>query len=100
MIENLSNPVKAQSKTSDGAFSLWLISLASFTAAVYKRYSIDFTGLLQYIANQLKDGKNLDLIVLREVVSNISGVESGTDLTQEHLEALCGGDYLRQEVYK
>uniref|UniRef100_A0A915DV85 Uncharacterized protein n=1 Tax=Ditylenchus dipsaci TaxID=166011 RepID=A0A915DV85_9BILA len=43
-------------------------SLANFSAAVCKRYSIDFSGILQYIANQLKDGKNLDLIVLREIV--------------------------------
>lgn len=57
IIENLSDPDKGQFKTSDGAFSLWLISLSNFSAAVYRRYSIDFSGLLQYIANQLKDGK-------------------------------------------
>lgn len=37
--------------------------------------------------------------MLREVVANISGVDSNTDITQEHLEALCGGDLLRQEVF-
>ena len=40
----------------------------------------------------------MDLIVLREIVTGISGVESLTELTQEHLEALCGGDLLRSEV--
>jgi THO complex subunit 2 len=50
------------------------------------------------VANQLKDGNNLDLIVLRDLVSNCSGVEAGTDLTQEHLDALGGGDLLKQET--
>ncbi|KAI1732320.1 transcription factor/nuclear export subunit protein 2 domain-containing protein [Ditylenchus destructor] len=98
LIENLAEPEKQAYKTTDVAFSPWLSSLANFSAAVCKRYSVDFSGILQYIANQLKDGKNLDLIVLREIVANISGVESSTDVTQEHLEALCGGDILRQEA--
>jgi hypothetical protein len=41
---------------------------------------------------------SMDLIVLREIVTSISGVESSTDLTQDHLDALCGGDTLRGEV--
>jgi THO complex subunit 2 len=40
----------------------------------------------------------MDLLVLREIVANISGVEHSSDLTQEHLEALCGGEVLRAEV--
>jgi len=42
----------------------------------------------------------LDLIVLREIVTSISGIESASDLTQEHLDSLCGGDILRSEVIK
>ena len=44
--------------------------------------------------------KSLDLIVLREIVTSISGIESASDLTQEHLDSLCGGDILRSEVIK
>lgn len=80
------------------SFSPWFQALASFSSAIFKRYPIDATGMLQYVANQLKDGKNLDLIVLRDLVSNCSGVEAGTDLTQEHIDALGGGDLLKQET--
>ena len=85
-------------KTTDVSFSPWFQALANFSSAIFKRYPIDATGLLQYVANQLKDGKNLDLIVLRDLVSNCSGVEAGTDLTQEHIDALGGGDLLKQET--
>ncbi|KAL3090360.1 hypothetical protein niasHS_006812 [Heterodera schachtii] len=98
LIENLAAPEKQQYKISDISFSGWLQSLANFSSAIFKRYNIDFTGILQYIANQLKDSQSLDLIVLREIVTGISGVDSNTDLTQEHLEALCGGDTLRGEA--
>jgi len=39
-----------------------------------------------------------DLLVLREIIQNMSGVETTSGLTQEQLEALAGGDLLKQEV--
>lgn len=33
------------------------IGLSQFCGAVFKKYPTDITGLLQYIANQLKSGK-------------------------------------------
>lgn len=39
------------------SISMWLQSLAIFAGAVYKKYSIELTGLLQYVANQLKAQK-------------------------------------------
>lgn len=39
------------------SISTWLQSLAIFAGAVYKKYSIELTGLLQYVANQLKAQK-------------------------------------------
>ena len=33
--------------------------LAIFSANVFKKYPIELTGLLQYVANQLKAGKRL-----------------------------------------
>ncbi|CAK5013732.1 unnamed protein product [Meloidogyne enterolobii] len=98
LIENLAAPEKQDFKVLDISYSPWLQSLASFSAAIFKRYNIDLGGILQYITNQLKDAKNLDLIVLREIVTSISGIESASDLTQEHLDSLCGGDILRSEA--
>lgn len=36
--------------------------------------------------------------MLREIIQNMSGIESTTNLTADQLEALAGGDTLRQEV--
>ncbi len=41
---------------------------------------------------------SFDLLVLREIVQNMSGVETTSGLTQDQLEAWAGGDLLRQEV--
>lgn len=85
-------------KISDITLSPWLQSLATFVGVVFKKYSIELTGVLQYVANQLKAGKSFDLLVLREIIQNMSGVETTTGLTKEQLEALAGGDLLKQEV--
>ncbi|VDP05178.1 unnamed protein product [Soboliphyme baturini] len=58
------------------------------------------TGVLQYVANQLKMGKSFDLLVLREIVENMSGIETTNGLTQEQLEALAGGDLLKLGVMR
>jgi len=57
LIENLAAPEKQGFKISDISYSPWLQSLAAVAAAIFKRYAIDFGGILQYIANQLKDQK-------------------------------------------
>ncbi len=108
-------PEKQQLKASDASLSPWLQSLATFVGTAFKKYNMELTGVLQYVANQLKNDKrynywreywsififffSIDLLVLREVVQNMSGIESTSTLTQEQLEALAGGDLLRQEVW-
>ena len=34
-----------------------LAGLASFSSAIFKKYQIELTGLLEYVLNQLKAGK-------------------------------------------
>lgn len=41
---------------------------------------------------------SFDLLVLREIIQNMSGIESTTGLTNDQIEALAGGETLRQEV--
>ena len=40
-------------------FSIY-VGLSQFCGAVFKKYPTDITGLLQYIANQLKAGKRYE----------------------------------------
>lgn len=44
-------------KYDDTNLSTWLKSLANFTGLVLKKYQVEFTGVLQYICNQLKAEK-------------------------------------------
>ena len=69
-----------------------------FCGTVFRKYSIELTGLLQYVANQLKAGKNFDLLVLKEVVQKMSGIEISEEVTAAQLEALAGGELLKAEV--
>lgn len=98
LIESLSQPSKQGLKTSDGSLSPWLVALATFTGAVYRRYTVEYEGILQYVTNQLKDGKSVDLMVLREVMTSTAGFEPINSLTADQLNALCSGETLRQEV--
>ena len=42
---------------------------------------------------------SFDLLVLKEVVQKMSGVETSEDMTLSQLEALAGGELLKAEVY-
>ncbi|KAK0417584.1 hypothetical protein QR680_013097 [Steinernema hermaphroditum] len=97
IIRSLSEEGKEQLKESDGTFSPWLQALATFVGNVFKRYNIELSGLLFYVLNQLRDKQSYDLIVLREVMHSMSGIEVGTHLADEQLDALCGGENLRAE---
>lgn len=59
------------------SLSMWLTNMASFCGNLFKKYHVtmDLTGTLQYIANQLKMSKSLDLCLLKEIVQKMSGIE-------------------------
>ncbi|XP_077862660.1 THO complex subunit 2-like [Saccoglossus kowalevskii] len=84
-------------KHEDTNLSPWLQSLANFCGAVFRKYNIELSGLLQYVANQLKAGKSFDLLILKEVVQKMSGIESTEEITVDQLDALAGGELLRAE---
>ncbi|XP_077984941.1 THO complex subunit 2-like isoform X2 [Glandiceps talaboti] len=97
IIQALANPEKERMKHEDTNLSPWLQSLASFCGAVFRKYNIELSGLLQYVANQLKAGKSFDLLILKEVVQKMSGIESSEEITTDQLDALAGGELLRAE---
>ena len=77
---------------------MWLTALAGFCGSVYKKHNIELTGLLQYVANQLKAKHSLDLLIIKEIVAKMGGVEGAEEMTAEQLEASAGGELLRQEA--
>jgi len=98
IIEALANPQKERMKHDDTNISNWLQSLASFCGNIFKKYNIDLSGLLQYVANQLKAGKSLDLLIMKEVVQKMSGIDISEEVTNDQLEALHGGEILKAEA--
>ncbi|XP_063046121.1 THO complex subunit 2 [Engraulis encrasicolus] len=97
IIEALANPEKEKMKHDDTTISSWLQSLASLCGAVCRKYPIELAGLLQYVTNQLKAGKSFDLLILKEVVQKMAGIEITDEMTQEQLEAMTGGEQLKAE---
>lgn len=57
LVETLSNADKKRVKHDSTSISHWLQSLSSFCGAIFKKYNIELSGLLQYVANQLKAQK-------------------------------------------
>ncbi|XP_046462937.1 THO complex subunit 2-like isoform X2 [Daphnia pulex] len=98
VLEALSNPDKERTNHDGTTISMWLTALSAFCGAIYKKYNIDLTGLLQYVANQLKAQKSSDLIILQEMVHKMGGIEASEQTTKEHMEAMQGGKLLRAEV--
>ncbi|XP_052429659.1 THO complex subunit 2 isoform X1 [Carassius gibelio] len=97
IIEALANPEKEKMKHDDTTISSWLQSLASLCGSVFRKYPIELAGLLQYVTNQLKAGKSFDLLILKEVVQKMAGIEITDEMTVEQLEAMTGGEQLKAE---
>lgn len=60
-MEALAGADRDRFKHDGTSISLWLQSLASFCGAIFKKYNIELTGLLQYVANQLKAQKRYNV---------------------------------------
>uniref|UniRef100_A0A0N4X7A8 THO complex subunit 2 n=1 Tax=Haemonchus placei TaxID=6290 RepID=A0A0N4X7A8_HAEPC len=87
IIEQLASPDKQQLKASDGKLSPWLQALATLVGAVYKKYNVELAGMLNYVMNQTK-----------RVIQNMACIEGVAGATADQLEALGGGELLRQEA--
>lgn len=61
LVESLASADRDRFKHDGTSISLWLQSLASFCGAIFKKYNIELTGLLQYVANQLKAQKRYEI---------------------------------------
>lgn len=98
LVEALAQADRDRFKHDGTSISLWLQSLANFCGAIYKKYNIELSGLLQYVANQLKAQKSLDLLIVKEVVQKMAGIEAAEEMTVEQLYAMSGGELLRGEA--
>ena len=45
---------------------------------------------MQYVANQLKSERSLDLLILKEIVVKMGGIEAAEEMTAGQIEAMAG----------
>ncbi|KAK7061446.1 THO complex subunit 2 [Favolaschia claudopus] len=98
ILDALANPNKDRLKDDGVNTSDWLQSLASFTGMLFRRYSADLTPLLKYIVHQLHNGQTTEIIVLRELIWKMAGIEPLPSLSDSQIIAMAGGPCLRIEA--
>ena len=65
---------------------------------LFRRYSADLTPLLKYIVHQLHNGQTTEIIVLRELIWKMAGIEPLPSLSDAQVAAMAGGPILRIEA--
>lgn len=99
MLTLLSNNQKRRLKEDGTSVAHWLQSLSSFTAKIFKRYShMDASPICVYVAKQLKLNNAFDLIILRDLITEMAGLQPNSDLSEEQLQGCSGGPCLRVEA--
>ncbi len=82
--------------------SPWLINISSFAGLFYKTYpgTTNYPGLLQFIEYSLREGgeKVNYVVVLKELLHQVGGVEAMEDISAVQLEGHAGGEKLRVET--
>jgi THO complex subunit 2 len=79
--------------------SRWLLALSKFTGEVFKRYRImDLSPIIQYVNDQLYRGNSTDLVILKELISEMAGIVPDTDFSDKELLAMSGGAVLRKQT--
>ncbi|XP_065574559.1 THO complex subunit 2-like isoform X2 [Artemia franciscana] len=77
----------------------WLKAVTAMVAQIFAKYkSIEIEPMLHFVKNQLKAKKSVFLLVLKEIVQKMSGVEQGDEISTVQLEAMAGGELLRSEA--
>lgn len=65
---------------------------------LFRRYSADLTPLLTYVVHQLQNGQTTELVVIRELIWKIAGIEPLPSLSDSQVLAMAGGPTLRIEA--
>lgn len=72
--------------------------LATFTGALFRRYSTDLSPVLRYIVHQLYGGQTSEIVVLEKLILKLAGIEPLPSLSDTQIIAMAGGPTLRIEA--
>ncbi|KAE9385705.1 hypothetical protein BT96DRAFT_1006795 [Gymnopus androsaceus JB14] len=98
ILDALANPHKERVKDDGVNTSDWLQSLASFTGMLFRRYNATLSPILRYIVHQLQNGQTTEIVVLRELIWKMAGIEPLPSLSDTQIQAMAGGPALRIEA--
>lgn len=76
----------------------WYQSTSLFCATVFKKYNVDLSGILLYIMEQLKNNRSVDLLLLKEILQKMTGIDITDVMTDHQIDALGGGELLKAEA--
>ncbi|EPX74425.1 THO complex subunit Tho2 [Schizosaccharomyces octosporus yFS286] len=97
ILSSFSNEMKKRLKPDGTSIAHWLQGLASFCGKVFRKYSnLDCTFIVEYCIKQLKLNQMFDLIVLKELLSQMTGLQPWTNLSDTQLQGAAGGPFLRE----
>ena len=74
-------------------------ALAKFTGALCKRCpeAVDLGAIVQYVADSVKAGEALDLLLLNELLGQMTGIAVHTEVSQDQIDVLAMGPTARAE---
>lgn len=98
MVEAFRNDPNKRSKHDGNVASPWFINTAIFCGSIMKKYPIDITGILKYIVEELLNKNYIELLVLKEILQKMTGIEITDEMTDDQIDALGGGECLRGEA--
>jgi len=98
ILSSLANPFKSRVKEDGTSIAMWLTGLSAFCAKVFKRYpSMDVSVVTTYVICQLKKDSIYDLIVLRDLVTQMAGILIPENFSDHQLRCCAGGDALKEQ---
>ncbi|KAL9098813.1 MAG: hypothetical protein Q9163_005591, partial [Psora crenata] len=79
--------------------SKWLAALSLFAGKVFKRYSVmNPLPIVQYVAEQLRNGNATDLLVLENITRSMAGIISDSSFNEAQVMAMGGGELLQSQT--
>lgn len=80
----------------------WIQSLTSFIGKICQRYpnAIDLQTILEFLLKSFHGGEQIGLIVLREILSSMGGMQSISNLTLHQINLINCGSTLQKNVYR
>lgn len=95
----IKEPIRPKLKSDASSIAAWLANLATLIGYLFKKYfTTDLEPIINYVLNQVKRGGWEDLIILKELIQHMSGIEIIDDMIGlKQLHAHAGGDTLRAE---